>query len=239
MEKEFLTQLISRDLNDLRKLVDGFIQLTDVPEPLVRLAAEKADDLATMLRRLSEQSSDDVLVSQPETVLTPDSTGESTVSVPEQQAEDVCESHFESEPETSEATQYQEEMLQNTDEIPVIKSESVMTQPENDVQEVIDKQPIESERRVLFAEQEDRSLGTAFLRSPVVDLKKAISLADRFRFIRELFDGNGEQMSIVVDEINQLHSFDEFENYLATHFPQWNKEDAVVIDFINIVSRKF
>lgn len=217
MDKEILTTLISRDLDDLRKLVDGFLQLPQCPEPLVQLAADKAEVLSANLLLLLEKQEE------------PEVETESEVEI-----EFLFEPDDEPEEERSEIEEIPEASAPAEEPLPEPEEEPVAEEPTEE--ETPREEPA---RRPLFVEQEDKTLGNAFLNRPVEDLKKAISLADRFRFIRELFGGNGELMTATIDELNVLNSFDEVQTYLTTRFPQWDGENAAVVDFINIVSRKF
>ncbi len=43
---------------------------------------------------------------------------------------------------------------------------------------------------------------------PVTDLRRSISLNDSFRFSRELFNGDSEQMNRVIEQISEMSSLD-------------------------------
>ncbi|MCQ2384154.1 MAG: hypothetical protein MJZ96_04650 [Paludibacteraceae bacterium] len=246
MDKEILTTLISRDLDDLRKLVDGFLQLPQCPEPLVQLAADKAEILSANLLLLLKKEEEQENPNEPEVeiefIFEPEEEQnevEQSIECEADGTEEALEHHSVEEPvvEMAEETPAEEvvEPEQPLDE--VVEPE----QPQEDVAEtpVEEEKPEPSPRHPIFVDTQDKSLGGAFLNRPVEDLKKAISLADRFRFIRELFNGNGELMSTTIDELNALTSFEEVEVYLSKHFPQWDGDNSAVVDFINIVSRKF
>lgn len=246
MDKEILTTLISRDLDDLRKLVDGFLQLPQCPEPLVQLAADKAEILSANLLLLLKKEEEQENPNEPEVEI-------EFIFEPEEEQNEV-EQSIECEADgTEEALEHPSveepvvEMAEETLAEEVVESERPLDdvvepeQPQDDVAEtpVEEEKPEPSPRHPIFVDTQDKSLGGAFLNRPVEDLKKAISLADRFRFIRELFNGNGELMSTTIDELNALTSFEEVEVYLSKHFPQWDGDNSAVVDFINIVSRKF
>jgi len=72
----------------------------------------------------------------------------------------------------------------------------------------------------------------------VTDIKKAISLGDRFLFQRELFGGNGELMAKTIAELNKLDSIDEAEAYIVKHFI-WDKESSTYELFYNILKRRW
>ncbi len=86
--------------------------------------------------------------------------------------------------------------------------------------------------------QADNSLSASIANKKIDDIKQAISIGDRFRFQRELFAGNGEEMNKTLNYINQLASVDEVVSFLQNKF-KWNEEDNDVVDFMQIVKRRF
>ena len=72
----------------------------------------------------------------------------------------------------------------------------------------------------------------------VTDIKKAISLGDRFLFQRELFGGNGELMAKTIADLNKLDGLDEAEAYIDKRF-SWDKESSTYELFYNILKRRW
>lgn len=73
----------------------------------------------------------------------------------------------------------------------------------------------------------------------VTDIKKAISLGDRFLFQRELFGGNGELMAKTIADLNRLGSLEEAEAYIDKRFPRWDKESSTYELFQGILKRRW
>ncbi|MDY4552785.1 MAG: hypothetical protein SPD54_13450 [Parabacteroides sp.] len=82
------------------------------------------------------------------------------------------------------------------------------------------------------------SLNEVIERKNLADFRKAFSLNDRFRFRRELFGGNEEQMNQVITDLNELHSLNESLAYLQNRL-QWNPDEAAVADFIHLLEKRF
>ncbi|MDR2840406.1 MAG: hypothetical protein LBV75_03955 [Paludibacter sp.] len=84
------------------------------------------------------------------------------------------------------------------------------------------------------------TLGTtsATAMQKVDDIRRAITIGDRFRFQKELFNNNGEEMNKTLNYINQLATFDESIAFLRSKY-QWTDDNPTAEDFYNIVSRKF
>ncbi len=70
------------------------------------------------------------------------------------------------------------------------------------------------------------------------DIRKAISLNDRFRFKRDLFGGSDETMCRTIEILNSMNSAEDALNYLEKNF-QWNYEDETTNDFITILEKRF
>ena len=85
-------------------------------------------------------------------------------------------------------------------------------------------------------EKEEKTLGINL--PPINDIRKAISLGDRFLFQRELFQGDGEKMNKTIDSLNKLNSLDEAIAYINKKFA-WDKESQAYELFTNILKRRY
>lgn len=88
-----------------------------------------------------------------------------------------------------------------------------------------------------IALQAEASLAETLQKSKVEDLRQAITLADRFRFQRELFGGNGEKFNTTLTQLNAATTKEEAMSLLHTF--GWDENNAHVIEFLNLVMRKF
>lgn len=82
------------------------------------------------------------------------------------------------------------------------------------------------------------SIGARIEQSPITDIKKAINLNDRFRFQRELFNGDNLLFDETLKTLNELNSIEEAQELIASTF-NWNYEDSITQEFILIVQRRF
>lgn len=73
----------------------------------------------------------------------------------------------------------------------------------------------------------------------IEDIRKAISLGDRFLFQRELFSGNGELMNKTIETLNGLGNMAEAEAFVAKNFPNWDKESNAYELFHNLLKRRW
>lgn len=84
----------------------------------------------------------------------------------------------------------------------------------------------------------DNSISATLANKKITDIKQAINIGDRFRFQRELFKANGEEMNKTLSYINQLATLDEVMSFLQSKY-SWENDNQTAEDFYQIVRRKF
>lgn len=103
------------------------------------------------------------------------------------------------------------------------------------------KQDKKSLNDLLTEQKEDNSLGYRFQQSKIIDLTKAISINDKFLFIRELFKGKGERLSSAIHKLNKCstieESFDAMEELKNFYF--WDTTASAYLSLCDLVRRKF
>ncbi len=74
---------------------------------------------------------------------------------------------------------------------------------------------------------------------PIPDLKRAITLNQRFQFSRELFKGNNQDYEVAIDKLNTSNR-DEAMRHLESlkNKYAWNNESPVATDFVGLVERR-
>lgn len=70
------------------------------------------------------------------------------------------------------------------------------------------------------------------------DIRKGLSLGDRFLFQRELFAGNGEKMNKTLDKLNGMADMDEAMEYIGKKF-DWDTDSPAYQLFVNLLKRRF
>ena len=82
------------------------------------------------------------------------------------------------------------------------------------------------------------SLNDLLEKKNLSDFRKAFSLNDRFRFRRDLFHGNEEQMNQVISDLNQIDSLDEALRFIDKNL-SWNMNNETVADFIKLLEKRY
>ena len=122
---------------------------------------------------------------------------------------------------------------------PVIEPEPVaepeiIAEPEPVKEEPAKEEPAKEEP----VQEEQASPNAALYGKAVDDIRKAISLGDRFLFQRELFGQNAELMQKTLTELNELSSYEEAIQYIGKHF-QWDTESSTYQQFLVTLHRRF
>lgn len=73
---------------------------------------------------------------------------------------------------------------------------------------------------------------------PITDIWSAITINERFLFIRELFGNDPEAFKNMVTLLNSLNSWEAAKKFMTDRF-KWDKNDPVANDFLNVVRRRF
>jgi hypothetical protein len=78
-------------------------------------------------------------------------------------------------------------------------------------------------------------------RKPIADLKAAIGINDKFRFINELFDGNATEFNIALNQINSCTGYEDADTYITNirSIYKWDQDKEVVVLFLDLVERRF
>lgn len=82
------------------------------------------------------------------------------------------------------------------------------------------------------------TLEEALQRQQAKELRKALSLNDRFRFRRELFGNSDIRMNETLSLMNAMQSYEEAEDYILNDL-NWDVENPDVAEFMKIVQKHF
>ena len=227
MNKDTLIALIEKDIAELQTLPQGSAETETFPQPLIDLAVTKVESLRHCLTAMPEAARDSVRTEPEMLAPVPD---EAPITVPESAAVVEPEPTLVVEPEPI------PEVCEDADNQP----DTDVATPDETAAQIV-AETIHKPETVIDAfekQQENESLAATIAHRPVTDLKRAISIADRFRFQRELFDNNGEQMATVLDALNQCTSLEQAEAYLEKHCALPPDRPATT-DFVDLIKRRF
>jgi hypothetical protein len=126
---------------------------------------------------------------------------------------------------------------------PVFRESEQPPEPEIRVQRTEPPAKSEVNREVNDAMSAPRpELAQRFMETPIRDLKKAIGINDRYRFVQELFAGDEAQFEQAIRAINDFSIYPEAEFWIRKELKgkrNWKADDPVVQQFDQLVKRRF
>ncbi|MBP1663846.1 MAG: hypothetical protein H6Q19_986 [Bacteroidetes bacterium] len=128
-----------------------------------------------------------------------------------------------------------------TEETPVVTVQNPEIKPEEVRPEHTEPIIIANKSAILVDEliaDHDESLGETIANQKIDDIRQAVNIGDRFRFQRELFNGNGEVMNKTIAYLNQLQKYEEAQSFLKAKF-NWAADNNHADDFLQIVRRRY
>ncbi len=89
----------------------------------------------------------------------------------------------------------------------------------------------------LQKERVSSDISSKFHNNPITDIASSIGINDKFRYVRELFDGDSSKYSSTIEVLNQVGSEVDAVNYLKDNF-SWDMEDKLVSRLLELTRRK-
>lgn len=201
---------IELDIQELKYLMDAFSR-----EPNASLRELLKRNILQMRARLDQLLSDLDAVSQPNAVISEFPITPMRESMEEQLAFELNS----------------EELLDENILLEIKAQSDVVCQPE-----------MESESQMEIELKETVSaISTPILGErikPVTDLRRSISLNDSFRFSRELFNGDSEQMNRAIEQISEMSSLEAATAFLLSKVSVGEENEAMA-DFMELLKKYF
>lgn len=267
MNRELIVKLLHKDIRELEMITSGFMEMNVYPNAIILLAQQKTADIQLYLEQLSNDVNDEsgkfeskmnfngistkkkeeeieIIEEEEEEDLEEeveeedDELTEETLEVTKEEVEEVTEKHFFqfSTKNSENAKDYN--LDKQIDLIETPQSQTIVYTEETKKTILAEKNIVQSHSRNELLSQADKTVSSALANKKVTDIKQAISIGDRFRFQRELFKGNGEDMNKTFTYINLLATQDEALSFLKSKYG-WSTENETAEDFLQIVRRRF
>ncbi len=106
-------------------------------------------------------------------------------------------------------------------------------------EEVVDETPVGNQVETDDGKPVIRSVNDIIQAPPAkLDVKRGLSLNDRFYYQRELFDNNREAMNSMMLRLNAFDNYEDTERYLREN-TSWSFEDKNVKSFLELLRKGF
>lgn len=257
MSKEVYIALIQKDIKELDVIAQGLYE-TDFPSPtVIKLASSKAMDIVNNLQRLStvkqeeskaEKENQEKLAAEAKAKAEKEEQERLAAEAKakaerEEQERLAAEAKAKAEREEQErlaaeakAKAEREEQERLADEA---KAKAAGIINDHNKHSIIEEKIGNVESKVeQMSKEKGGSMADKIASSKISSIKSAISIADRFRFQRELFGGNADLMNSTLDRLDACSTIEEAED-IINDFTEWNPEDENVNDFLKLLGRRF
>ena len=86
----------------------------------------------------------------------------------------------------------------------------------------------------------EKTVADKLSRQPIKDLKSAIGLNQKFLFMNDLFEGENELFNNAINKINSFNTLPEAIAFIDSDLSSaWDKENSSVLNFMDLVERRF
>ena len=90
------------------------------------------------------------------------------------------------------------------------------------------------------SETSEKTVADKLSRQPIKDLKSAIGLNQKFLFMNDLFEGDNELFNNAINKINAFNTLPEAIAFINGELSSaWDKENSLVLNFMDLVERRF
>lgn len=235
MDRKERIELLNRELREIADLLTGIDACAEIPPILIRMAHDKALFLAEGLNLLQQESNRVSRSASQEACTIAEEPADTQSGLKAAVAESINEASVPivvvAEPVVSRSLDHE--------------AVTAKQQP-NSEQNIPAKKAVVAEplkRQAVSVEEAFDKVFKSYSNEPVKsakdsDLRRLLTLNDRFLFQRELFHGDIGMLNYALDEVNKLNSLAEAEAFVTEKF-HWEPEASGVKEFMELLERHF
>ncbi len=90
----------------------------------------------------------------------------------------------------------------------------------------------------ISGQKKEENISSKLKTTPIENIRSAIGINDKFKFIHELFNGDSDTFNKTIEALDNSTNFNEAFNLINNHF-DWDMEDDSVQMLLDLVRRKF
>jgi hypothetical protein len=229
MDLNATIDIIIKDLNEAREIIDDLKKYPGIPEFQVELAKSKcksASDVIALFKNLQAK---------------PDTVREEKIIMKEEPvSEDYSDKydHFIPVPEASPEIVIEPQISEHS---PIIREEPVTAIKKPAESSIIADQYLnrpESFNEKLGSLKHDGDVLEILKTKPLSSLDEAIGINDKFLFIREIFDGNQESYDRAISKLESVGSLSDAMAVIMSYAGE-NTSNEAVKQLLDLIKRKF
>jgi hypothetical protein len=246
MEIKYTIEILTKDIQDIEKLVGNLRNSKDSSAIELDLALSKLRnvyEILTLIKadRLHELAADSPLqVEQPEESAPTMQTEPEPEPLPELQAEPEPQPESQAEPAPQPETEAQTEAkAQAEPKAEPIQASDVDKQEEASGSSILaEKFSAESSINENMAEKLGNDTDAKLVGKPIDNISRNIGINDRFFIIRELFDGEADRFTSLVNELDSAEDYETASNILKQQLADHMDHEGVEI-LTGLLKRRF
>lgn len=243
-------EIITKDIEELEKIVSNFQNYSRIPRIELDLALGKMQniyELILMIRESEDQMTDPGKSSEspghedikpgPETTMTQSRSNQPQDELPKGSIEFLNNDEM-----------LREEKKEESAKEPELKPEPPKSEkPKEENLENESKEKILGEKlkkqgafinEKIGSGNKGKDLSSKIQSTPIKSISGSMGINDKFYFIRELFNGNAEYFREAMNVLDQADNFNEAYNYILNTF-DWDMDSETVQQLLNLIRRKF
>jgi hypothetical protein len=243
MEFKNTLEIVTKDIQDIEKLVGNFKNYSRIPNIELDLALSRLRnvyDLLLLFRADSIKDSYNPVLKTDAEVLASDPEGK-LVNTPDP-ASVKTEEPVIIAPPAKETTGATSVIITPPEVIPVIETKETVSQGHDPAhKQNIKKKP--EEQKIFIHEKlgehiHKKDITTKMQNQAIISISGSLGINDKFLFIRELFGGNAEIFRQTLEELDDALNFNDAYSQLIGKF-HWDMDSEPVQMLLNLIRRKF
>jgi len=250
MDKKTLLNLIQNNLSEIETLINSLNEYYSIPYGETKIIKSKLKVLFEEIELLSSLNETEIIKKEKETSVTKktetkeDRKQEDDIPVREEKIQKI---ETKTEVSTPEVVTKQEKI----EPAEVIKTKKTETKtPSKTTHEKIqesgkkgimaDKFEVtkQSLNDIIAGSKKVKDIASVLKDKPIADLTKAISINDKIRFTKELFNGKNDVYLNAVKTLNECADLDEALQYLNNNYT-WDQDKESFREFLELIYRRF
>ncbi len=224
MEFKTTLEIVTKDIQDIEKLVSNFKNYSRIPNIELDLALSRLRNVYDLLL-MFKSDNDDAKDASHSHKPTPNTLAETTAKDKPDGFPDTLSVQAENvKPVT-------ERVRKDTSTPPPVAAE----------RPIVKKKTVEEKKFIneKLGEQTIKKDVSSKLQGPAIKtIAGSLGINDKFLFIRELFGGNADTFRLTMNELDEVHNFNEAYSLLMDRF-HWDMDSEPVQMLLNLIRRKF